>query len=214
MRINCKGMTLLELLISIILVGIVLTFLFQLLIDLKGETTNNNYVYNNQLNRTEAIYTIQKDLNKYTLLGLKDSSVENSIAIEFDYIHAGETVTAVLTTDTVSATDEIGENVTKYYLRYKSADGQNYSWEMKGAEIDTCGLFTYYVDTVSNNYYFKLNIYLYNNIYHERNNKEINNAVDDIEITYAGSRADLIMTNGDYLTGNKELEKKIGSCTN
>ena len=50
MKLNNKGMTLVELLISIALIGIVLTFLFQMLNDLHLETENNNYAYNNQIN--------------------------------------------------------------------------------------------------------------------------------------------------------------------
>lgn len=214
MKLNNKGMTLMELLISIVLVGIVLTFLFQLLVDLKGETDNNNYAYNNQVNRTEAIYTIEKDLLRYTLLGIEDASTSENFIINFYFQKGSSNKTAVLTVDKKSSLNETNVEVTKYYLRYISATGEKYSWEMKGAEIDLCGLFTYYVDSASNNYYFKMNIYLYNSTYHEGNNKNKNNAVDDIEITYAGEKKDLIIVNGDYLTGNTKTEEKIGICAN
>ncbi len=214
MKLNNKGMSLMELLVSIVLVGIVLTFLFQLLVDLKNETNNNNYAYNNQVNRTEAIYTIEQDLNKYTLLGVEDKSTGENIIINFYYRKGNDTKTASLNTAITTSTNELGDEVKKYYLRYTSVDTVKYSWEMKGAEIDPCGMFSYYLDSASGNYYFKMNIYLYNSVYHERNNKDKNNAVDDIEITYAGKKDDLITTNGSYLTGSTKGDKKIGICTN
>lgn len=215
MKLNDKGMTLMELLISIVLVGIALTFLFQLLADLKNETSNNNYAYNNQVNRTEAIYTIEQDLFSNTLIGLEDKSTEDSLIINFYYKKENASKTAVLETATNIYTDEVlKEEITKYYLRYTNVDGEKYSWEMKGAKIDPCGSFTYYLDLASNSYYFKLNIYLYNSVYHEKNNEETNNAVDDIEITYAGLKDDLVTTNGSYLTGSPKRNKPIGICAN
>lgn len=215
MKLNDKGMTLMELLISIVLVGIALTFLFQLLADLKNETSNNNYAYNNQVNRTEAIYTIEQDLFSNTLIGLENKSTEDSLIINFYYKKGNATKTAVLETATNTYTDEVlKEEITKYYLRYTNVDGEKYSWEMKGAKIDPCGSFTYYLDLASNSYYFKLNIYLYNSVYHEKNNEETNNAVDDIEITYAGLKDDLVTTNGSYLTGSPKRNKPIGICAN
>ena len=55
--LNNKGMSLMEILVSIILISVVLVFLFELLIDLKNESKNNDYASNNQINRMEIIYT-------------------------------------------------------------------------------------------------------------------------------------------------------------
>ena len=214
MNLNNKGMTLMELLVSIVLIGIVLTFLFQLLTDLKNETDNNNYAYNNQVNRTEAIYTIEKDLQKYTLVGIEDASVGEQLIIKFHYIKGASTKEAILKSDYSEYTDEFGDLKRKYYLRYTDYNDVLYSWEMKGAELDPCGRFIYYTDNNTNSYYFKINIPLYNSVYHERNNKDKNNAVDDIEITYATEKNDLNMTNGNYLTNTTGVEKSIGICSN
>jgi len=75
-------------------------------------------------------------------------------------------------------------------------------------------LFTYYIDNLSNNYYFKLNIYLYNSNYHANNSKNKNNFVDDIEITFVGNKSYLDNNNGNYLTNNNKGKKNIGNCTN
>ena len=216
MKMNNKGMTLMELLVSIVLVGIVLTFLFQLLTDLEHETENNNYAYNNQVNRTDVIYTIEKDLQKYTLVGIEDASTTNELIINFHYLKSGGTYVATLQSETKTYKDEIGDNKVKYYLKYKNYNGEDYYWEMKGAELDLCATLNYYVDSNSNNYYFKINIPIYNDIYHDKNNKDRNNAVDDIEIIFASDKNDLITTNGDFLIQKigEQRESKIGICTN
>ena len=215
MKLNNKGMTLMELLISIVLIGMVLVFLMQLLTDLRDETDNNNFAYNNQVNRTEVIYTIEKDLNKYTLVGLEDASSNGNIVIKFHFRKGvNEIASAILTSSKEDVVDELGLTKTKYYLSYTDYNGEKYLWEMKNAILDSCGYFTYYLDNNSNNYYFKLNFYIYNNPTHERNNENKNNAVDDIEITYTEERENLIINNGNYLTGNEKTEKKVGYCTN
>lgn len=214
MKLNSKGMTLMELLVSIVLVGIVLTFLFQLLTDLQHETENNNYAYNNQVNRTDAIYTIERDLQKYTLVGVRDVSTNGNIIIEFHFIAGDGTKITTLKSEYNEYVDDLGDTQRTYYLRYTNYNNEKYSWEMKGATLDTCGTFKYYIDNTSSSYYFKLNIPIYNKVYNERNNKNRNNAVDDIEITYADRKADLNVTNGTFLTGNNETEQQIGICTN
>ena len=217
MNLNNKGMTLMELLISIVLIGMVLIFLFQLLTDLKNETDNNNYAYNNQVNRTEAIYNIQQDLQNYTLVGIKDVTNKTNGKLKLEFIYSAERATnkvAVLETDYTITKNENGQDVKKHYLRYTNYKGEVTSWEMKGAELDNCATFTFYKNTSSNNYYFKLNIKVYNKPLHERNYKDKNNAVDDIEITYAGNLFDLNATNSSYLTTSVVSNKQIGYCTN
>jgi len=213
MKLNNKGMSLTELLVSIVLVGIVLVFLFQLLVDLESEVENNDYAFHNQVNKTEAIYTIQSDLEEYTLLGVEDISSSENIAINFHFQKGLDIKTAILSTSSSTEDTILGDTITTYYLKYINVNGEKYSWEMKSAEVDNCGLFTYYYDLNSNNYYFKLNIYIYNSIYHERNNKITNNAVDDIELVYAGYKGDL-NANINFLTNNEVGDKKIGACTN
>ena len=208
MKMNNKGMTLMELLISIVLISIVLVFLFQILNDLDHETENNNFAYNNQVNRTDVIYTIEKDLHKNTLVGVKDVSSGDTITLEFYFIDSSEP--AILKSEYNEYTDIFGDKNKKYYIRYTDSEKEQHSWEMKSAEVDCCALFTSYMNNNSNNYYFKINIPIYNNPLNERNNKEKNNAVDDIEITYAGIKSDLDITNEEYLTISSEKEQKIG----
>lgn len=209
MKLNNKGMTLIELLISIVLVGIVLTFLFQLLSDLQNESENNNYAHNNQLNKADVIYTLQRDLQQHTLVGIKNVSANNKIAIEFHFVGEKGNIITTLKTDYKEFINDFNDNEKTYYLRYTDYNRENYSWEMKGATVDNCVNFTYYVDNISNKYYLKLNIPIYNKIYHDRNNKDKNNAVDDIEITFSGSKNDLDINNSSFLTGTNKIEQQI-----
>ena len=216
MKLKSKGMTLIELLITIVIVGIILLFMFTLLNELKNETDNNNFAYNNQTNKVDAIHAVQKDLNNYVLLGIKDVSV-NDLKIEFYYLKGNENRTAVLSSSNKTTTNALGKSITKYYLNYYNVDREENSWEMKDAVVDSCGLFTFYKEDIVehklNNYYFKLNIYLYNSNFHEQNNKNNNNVIDDIEITYAGYNT-YLENNTSFLTNSNITNKKIGKCTN
>jgi len=208
MKLNNKGMSLVELLISIVLIGIVLTFLFSLLTDLKNETDNNNYAYNNQVNRTEIIYNIEKDLLKYTLLGVEDASSNNKLILKFHFKKGDNKQITILESEEVTYKDEFGDNNSKYYLKYTDYDGNLNTYLMKGARINTCGKFVFDVDNYSNTYHFKINIDVYNNPYHERNNEDKNNAVDDIELTYLNYLDELDRNNTLYLTSSDN----IGIC--
>lgn len=180
---NNRGMTLLELLVSIVLVSVVLLFLFRILNDLKDEVDNNNYAFSNQVNRTELIYTIQKDLNKYDVNNVTYDIVDGNLVINFVYLKSGRNYNA-----TLKRRVEKVNNKDKYYLDYTSYDNKKYSFEMKGAEVSNCINFVADTNASSNYYYFKLNIYLYNSVYNEKNNKDRNNAVDDIEIDFVGKK--------------------------
>ena len=169
MKLSNKGISLIELLISIVLIGVVLIFMFQLMVDLKNETNNNDFAYNNQVNRTEVIYNIQNDLLLYTLEGIEDKSAEN-IEIVFYFKGLNERKSSKLTSTYETKTNILNEEEKTYYLTYESVIGEKHKWEMKGAAIDPCGMFTYYIDGLSDNYYIKLNINLYNYVYHSRNN--------------------------------------------
>lgn len=209
MKLNNKGLTLIELLISIVLVGIVLAFLFQILMDLKDETDNNDFAFNNQVNRLEAVYAVERDLIEYNLVGIEDVSTDD-IIVNFYFRKGGGTKTATLSTS-VTPGSILSDD--KYYIKYTSVDEVNYTWLMKGASIDPCGTFTYLYNSSTNSYYFHLNLYLYNSIFNARNYKEFNNTVDDIEISHTGNILNFA-SNNNYLTNSISGEKQIGNCTN
>ena len=183
MKLNNKGMTLVELLISIVLIGVVLLFLFQLLLDIKDETDNNNFAYNNQVQRAEAIYTIQSDINKHSIVNITEVVSQEYNAYGYVikiYFDNNKYAVIYPSKETTSEKD-------KYYLNYLSYDGIKYAWEMKDAIFSEKGYLTY--DFGYNYTYIKINMPIYNAIFNPYNCDDTNdqcsynNQVDDIEIT-------------------------------
>ncbi len=201
--LNNKGMSLMEILVSIILISVVLVFLFELLIDLKNESKNNDYASNNQINRMEIIYNLENELNKYRLVGLKDESTSDNLVLDFYYDVEGKEVKTTLET--------LKEDNT-YLMRYRGIDNK-FTYKMQGAEVNPCAYFTSYIDEDTSNYYFKLNIFVYSDPYHERNNLGFNNALDDIEISYMGNSNNL-RKDEEYLTAHNYTNEKVGACSN
>ena len=60
-KMNNKGSTLLELIISIALISVILVFMVRLLVDLNDSETNNKYAKKNQVIRAEILRTIEND---------------------------------------------------------------------------------------------------------------------------------------------------------
>ena len=173
MKNNKKGMTLVELLITIVLISIVLLFLFSLLNDLRSEKDNNDYVSENQINRADAIYTIERDLQRFPLKEINNRS-GNYLIFDFIFIVKDEEKTATLSSF-------IENDV--HYLSYINAEEEKYVWEMKDAIIDQNAKYIYKENDDS--YYFMIHINIYNKI-NTKNNKDNNNYLDDIEISNYG----------------------------
>ena len=192
-------MSLIELLVSIALVSIVLTLLFALLSNIRNEKNHNDYAYNNELNKTDIIFTLQKDLNKYNLVGIKDESSNQNLVLKFYY--------------KVDEDLKVATNEKKSVVSYTDVASKKYSWNILDGYIDPCVNLNYHVDREVNSYYFKINMYVYNNPENENNNEVNNNPLDDLEFSYTGNLNNLNIENG-YLMGSNNIDKKIGACTN
>lgn len=203
MRLSNKGMSLMELLISIALVGVVLVFIFQMLVDLKDEKETNNFVYDNQLNRIQAIKVVEDDLKNHTLVGIEDKSNSSTLMIDFHFKQKSTIKTSHL---------KITKSGSVYYFDYQNYDGNKSRWQMEGARVDKCGRFSFYKD--SQYYYFRLNLFIYNEPTNDRNNETYNNYVDDIEIVFSGNVSSLDNTKSTYLNNKGNKTTKIGyRCT-
>ena len=75
MKLNKNGMTLVELIISVALLSVVLSFLFKILLDVKYESDESGFAISNQVNRAEIIKEIQNDLIYSD--GIKSISIDN-----------------------------------------------------------------------------------------------------------------------------------------
>ena len=205
MKINNKGISLMELLVSIILISIVLVFLFQILTDLKDETSSNDYSYNNQINRMEIIKAIEDDLTKYDLLGVSDETDElGYIKITFYYYPNESNLQSSLI---------IKRENDKDTVTYTNILKEKNKWIMQGAEISKCYEFSYYKENSnSNSHYLKIHIPVYNKPYHEDNNEKKNNPIDDLDIVYLNDNKFLTASNTKYLTNDNNIGKTIKKC--
>lgn len=173
MRLNKKGTTLVELIISIALLSIIMIFMFKLLTDVNNDKVNNDFANENQINRAEIIKTIEEDLKNKIITDVKI----NNDTINFE--NTGYSI-----------------KLTNNRLEYKGSI--NKSWTMKNCTIsfpkENRDLKKVYEgDTNPKMVAFILNIEIYtsnnNNSsseYNESTNKLItkNNYIDDITINH------------------------------
>lgn len=169
-RLNKKGSTLLELIISIALISVVLVFLMRLLVDLNNTETNNVYAKNNQINRAEIIRMIENDLNNNVIAGLdSNKSAKDNLIINFKFA-SGKTSTI---------------NATSDKFTYTSSSGKKRTWTM-----DKCSIYTakadvnYSNDNIPKIYTLQIDIEIHTT--NERNKYGNNNLLDDILISYLG----------------------------
>lgn len=116
MKLNNKGVTIVELLVSLALLSVVLMFLYNLLSNVTFEK-NTDFIANaNQANRIDIINTIEHDL-----LNDNDISIDESQT----------TVTRLVLKGTKNYIISITENTLVYYV---NNDIQN-TWKIKGGKL-------------------------------------------------------------------------------
>ena len=84
-KMNNKGSTLLELIISIALISVILVFMVRLLVDLNDSETNNKYAKKNQVIRAEILRTIENDLQNKIITDIRDNSTTSNLIITFKF---------------------------------------------------------------------------------------------------------------------------------
>lgn len=108
MKLNNKGITLVELIVSIALISIVIMFLFRLLVDVRYSENNTDYNRENQQTRAIIIKTVETDFLERKLIGLDDSSsTENTFEVKFSYAD-GTTGILRAVSDSVTYTNSAG----------------------------------------------------------------------------------------------------------
>jgi competence protein ComGC len=171
-KLNNKGISLVELVISMLLISIVMVFMYRLLININNLIYNPNYAVNNQQNRLEIIKSVQTDLMQHELANITN----NNTYIKFTF------------SDGKTSTLTIKDYKT---ITYNSDYDSQKSWTMKNATINTqiylckSPLST---DNSINNYSINIIVYNSNNENNSLKNTQgnTNNKLDDIEIVYQG----------------------------
>lgn len=88
---NNKGTTLIEILISVVLISVIMVFMFNILVDLKNEETLSTQKSNDTLNRSSIIHLIQNDMISKELSSVTfcqdstDNCDENHLYFTFTY---------------------------------------------------------------------------------------------------------------------------------
>ena len=118
MKINNKGVTIIELLVSVALLSVVLMFLYNLLSSVTFEKDNDFIANSNQANRIDIINTIESDL-------ILDNNIEidknkDNILILKGTMKGTTTYKIVIT-----------ENTLAYYVN----DSIQNTWKIKGATL-------------------------------------------------------------------------------
>ena len=154
---NKKGVTILELLISITLVSIVILLLIKVIFSLDNINNDKTYASNDEISRTELIKNIESDFLKLKLEGLEIRKEEN-ITIKFYYENTYKEL-------------KIAKDKITYNNETKTLESSN-------ATYDLCPSYEY-ISLDDNYYLIKINIpVLINN--------ENTRVEDDINLTYIG----------------------------
>ena len=143
-----KGITLIEIIISVGLISVVMLFLFNLLLDMEHESTYSSYLKENQVNRSNIIRTVEEDLLNNKLNDVRLNEGENESTVEFDF---GSFVTRLIVEkDRITYKEdtwllEKGGNEGAYYdfanIKISKSDDNN---------CDNDGVCNYNCDTNSN----------------------------------------------------------------
>ncbi len=169
MKLNNKGLSIVELIIGAALISVVIIFLYRLLIDINHEVNNTNYAIHNQSIRFEIIENVSKDFTDETIKNLSVSSGNITISYE-------RGVSTVL-------------DVTDKDLVLTNKDNIKTKWTFDRAVSDVTNMYVCYSELSVNNYSLKIEIPIYTNNFD--NIHEANNYLDDISLVYVGSISDV-----------------------
>ena len=83
---NKKGITIIELLVSISIIAIIIILLLRVMISLNNINNNGTYASSDEISRTTIIKNIENDFLKYSLKGLKVNKKDDKteITLSFD----------------------------------------------------------------------------------------------------------------------------------
>ena len=89
---NNKGITLVELMVSLILISIVMVFIFALLVDMKNEDYLSSSKSEDALNRTEIIHLIENDFINYKLSNVSQDTCPSgaNFCLKFNFYNNPE----------------------------------------------------------------------------------------------------------------------------
>ena len=186
MKLNKKGLTLIELIISVVLVTVVMFFMYRLLNDVNAENNDTSYAQKNQINRAEILKEIEDDILAKKMTSIADESTSDTLKITFNF-NDGTKSTITATTNT---------------FQYVNTEGNKRKWTMQEATLNIeKAKITYNKNDSTQIKSWLLNIEVYTDNDANRScAKCSNNVVDDIIISYV---SDASLTTVPECLGNK-----------
>ena len=169
-RVGNKGLTLLELLATILLLSIVMLCAQRLVNQLLYAKNNSVLAEENAINRALIIDTIQDDLVVYGLSYNSITVTKEGASQKISLGIPGKDKNVIIT---------VAENS----LHYTDYDGKESHWEYEGCTAGVDDI-SYYYESFHAYMFFQLHIPIYTK--HSNNKKDNNNIADDIIITYYG----------------------------
>ena len=173
MKLNNKGISLIELILSMVLLSTVLLIMYNLIFKVSALETMGGYAIKNQINRSEIIKTIENDLIENKLYSINVSNENNIKSIIFNF-----------SDNSISKMNIYNED-DKDYIEYIGKDGSKTKWAMNGASINYNGIKVCSSNIDSELKLLTISIMINTNV--ETNSIIYNNIVDDIVITYVGT---------------------------
>lgn len=175
MKLDNKGITLVELIISIALISIVIMFLFRLLVDVRYSENNTDYNRENQQTRAIILKNVETDFLERKLIGLDDSgSTENAFVVKFSYAD-GTTGVLRVVNDSVTYTNSDG--IEKWNLEK----------ETESTKLDIrCVSYQTSLFKAPNSEFFYVSFTIPVSV-----NPKKKNYIDDLEFFYLGEKKDL-----------------------
>lgn len=179
MKLNNKGITLVELIISISLISIVIMFLFRLLVDVRYSDNNTDYNRQNQQKRAIIMKAIQTDFLERKLIALTDTNTQNAgeLVVNFRY---GDGTTGKLSVYADSLTYQNSDGIEKWLLEKETTTTKynlscvQYTTSLSESNLKDNGEFFYVRFTIPINVNAKRNF------------------IDDLEFFYLGEKKDIL----------------------
>lgn len=163
-ELNKKGTSIIELIISIALLSIVLTFMLKLLVDLNNIRTNSKFAKDNQIIRSEIIRTIENDIKNKTITNITSTKNGNNIRLTFTFTNGSSIM-----------------DITPTTLSYLKTNGNSRKWAMEDCKLYTSKIYlNKIISTNSCSFILNIQVHTSNN----ENNASRNNPLDDIQISY------------------------------
>lgn len=174
-KLNNKGLTLVELIISVVLIVIVMFFMYRLLNDVNAEKNDNNYAQENSLNRGEIIKEVEEDMFGKTITAISANKSGSNLVLNM-----------TLTNKENNISQNLVITISNKEFKYKISSVKERKWTMKNATLNTAKITVKYTENSATNTYSLLlliPVYTDNDANRECNHCS-NNVVDDIIISH------------------------------